>query len=306
MKKDSFNHLVPNFLIGLCQLSRQLRPESFRFHKELGYKLFAIEPSFKISKGARANPDAVLISESLRHTLVFEWTASSQLFPNKEEQIRKYALISRDDLVGSLGVPVKACDTFDIVLVVTEEASADFKKMLDQQRLTFPVLVFSKMGSEYRLKKAYNKFAESKTDAFFRKGVTTTAPPRGFVPFPLSNVSPEDVKPHIVAGLVSLLYKDIDTFSIDQLCKAYVPCWKVISVQKKREIRKATLEVVKKLYELPGIGPFLERVKAQCPTFQFANPQRLRKRVRMLRNSLRKFTTEGLDEGGQLQLEFPD
>lgn len=99
--------------------------------------IFKFESSFKISAGARTNPDLVLISQTVMNTLLVEWTQILVIDEHKKDQIGRYSRISAADLTDILAIPPSAVNTFNAILIVQPTALESFKAFLGDRGWRF-------------------------------------------------------------------------------------------------------------------------------------------------------------------------
>ncbi len=156
---NSFSHLLSNLFIGLCKGHRSLRPYSLQFRDTLRYDIFRFEASFRLSAGARANPDLVMVSGSLGNTLVLEWSGSG-LTDHKKSQLERYAAISTDDLSSVLAVPVEATHSHDIVLILKGPVIQSFRDYLEEKGWPFPIVEFEIHDPGCSLQKVEHRFED--------------------------------------------------------------------------------------------------------------------------------------------------
>ena len=301
MERSSFNLLVPNLFVGLTKGARGLGEPGRRF-KQLGYRIFRLEPTFLLTKGGRCNPDLVLCSEKMGHTLILEWTNAASVYEDKKEQFRKYSRITRTDVVNGLVVPRKEAGSFDIVVVVPREAVSPFSKFLSDDRLPFVLLEFTGAERQYTLHKVSGTLQTEDTERFFSKPLSLNRIPLRYVPFPLENMSASELVTHVVTHILSLMTKGVTEFTVDEFCSGYVAVWAVLDPKKRGEISRATKKLIDALARKPIGVELLRRQQSDSPTWQLLRSSTRQTQPRSLRDRLDEFIAEV--RGGAFQLEL--
>ncbi len=301
---SSFSYLLPNLFIGLCKGHRALRPHSVRFRDTLRYSIFRFEASFRLSAGARANPDLVMISNDLGSTLMLEWSESG-LTNHKKGQLERYAAISAGDLSSVLAVPVAASRSHDVVLILKEPVVQAFKDHLDEKGWAFPVLVFDSHNPGYSLQKVEHDFSVTATNTFFDKKLAFDRIPLGYLPFSLDDISHATLVTSVVGHLMAMIVRDKATINLQEFCAGYVPAWDYIDPGKQREIARNTRELLSELTRNKTGRTFIKRERNDPPTWLLYQNAEVRKKLRSYRGFLDRFIARKRGEEDQLQL-FPD
>lgn len=269
MEKESFSLLLPNLFIGLCKGSKILGRYSQTFGRELGFSIFQFEPSFKISEG-RVNPDAILTSGKTGNTLILEWTEECTISERKKNQLSRYDKVLSSDLIQTLAIPVNFVDSFDTLVITSKKGLDSFQEFCIKKDYRFPLLFFTKSDNNYKLELRSNSISEHSTHEFFQSKIETERIPTKYLPFSLEDITLASLSTFVGQHLVSLLVKEKDHFNITEFCEGFVPTWEYLDIQKQRDIKNKTKEILGAFIRNPRITqPFLEKIANNPPTWQF-------------------------------------
>jgi hypothetical protein len=302
MAKSSFSLLVPNLFVGLTKGARGLG-EHGRGFKQLGYRVFRLEPRFLLSKGNTCNPDLVLSSGKMSHTLILEWTNAASIHEAKREQFRRYSKISSGDLVNGLAVPRKEAGSFDVIVVVSREAVGSFRKFLTTDKLPFVLLEFTEAEQQFSLRKISGTFKDKETERFFSRSLSLARIPLRYVPFPLDNTQLSELVTHIVTHILSLVTRGVAEFGIDEFCSGFVSVWTVVDQRKRGEVSRATKDLIDRLARKPVGRGLLLRQRSDPPRWQLLQSSIGQTQLRSLHSRLDEFIREV--KGGSYQLDLP-
>ncbi len=302
MAKSSFSLLVPNLFVGLTKGARGLS-EHGRGFKQLGYRIFRLEPRFLLSKEDTCNPDLVLSSERMGHTLILEWTDAASIHEGKREQFHRYSKVSSADLVNGLAVPRKEAGSFDVTVVVSREAVGSFKTFLAADKLPFVLLEFTEAEQQFSLRKITGTFKQRATERFFSRPLSLSRIPLRYVPFPLDNTLPSELVTHVVAHILSLVTRGVTEFTIDAFCAGFVSVWTVVDQRKRGEISRAAKDLIDRLARRPVGRGLLLRQRSDPPKWQLLQSSIKQTQLRSLHSRLDEFIRE--IKGGSYQLDLP-
>jgi hypothetical protein len=291
MENNLFSLLLTNLFVGLCKSSRRLRPYSDEFSKSLGYQIFKFEPSFALlsANGERCNPDLILMSKIVSNTLITEWTQASNLGEGKKKQIATYAKIQVSDIVNMAGVPSAVAQNFSVVFVVKPNVLSEISDHLSKNSWRMPILSLSQDNNEYTLAKVGNGSLETRTDAFFTKGVKFKQIPEGYLKFSLDAINESNITDSITRHLVSLIVKGVGEITTEQFCVGFVKIWGYLSQEKQREIVKRTGEILKEMTRNEKTRPLLLRIKDNPSTWQVIDKKTFFERMRSYQTALDEF-----------------
>ena len=305
MENKSFSLLLPNLFIGLCKGSRSLRPYSSEFCNKLGYKIFQFEASFPITSGRISAPDLIITSEKTNNTLIIEWTEAMSISDYKPDQLQRYSIINRRDLIEVLAIPPDSVNTFNTCVIVLPDALEIFEKHFDAEGYKFPLLQFERSTDLSELNKVHNEFEEPLTDKYFTKGIQLNRIPISYLPFSLDCIKKSELVWFIVKHLISILVRKKTSFNVEEFCSEYVSVWSVISDDKKKEIRRRTKEVLNALIRKPIGKQLLKRLPGQPPRWEILEID-VRKNMRSIKKALDLFIEEVKGMSSQADLPFPE
>lgn len=127
----------------------------------LGYVPEAVEITFNNSQDRPVEPDLIIASSQLHHTVCFEWKSGAN---TDADQLRRYSQVVPNDLISKALVNSAKCATHDIAIIGQDEHRERLPIGVRQSGYLFPVIVTIPAGMEIIL----NAFTSSLTDAVFR------------------------------------------------------------------------------------------------------------------------------------------
>jgi hypothetical protein len=299
----SFDLLIPNLFVGLTKGARGLGDHGRRF-RQLGYRIFRLEPTFLLDKGGKCNPDLVLSSSKISSTLILEWTNATSVHEDKREQFRRYAKVTSRDVVEELAVPRMEGGIFDIAVVVSTDAVDSFKRFLTDNGLPLVLLEFARKDEKFRLRRVSGRFKEAETGRFFSKTLVLDRIPLRYVPFSLANILPGELVTHIVSHMLSLMTRGSTQFTIDEFCSGFVYVWDTIAREKRAEISRATKRILGALAQHSAGRELLLRQQnpPNSPRWELLLSRASGTQIRGLRNRLSEFIAEVKGHAFQLEL----
>jgi len=246
--------LLINQVIGLCKTIPNY-PSTLR---ELGYNVEWIEPNLINSDGELSNPDIILTSKKLHHSLIVECKGGCGAIDIK--QLTKYSKINTDSIKDHVDVPDPRRLTFDICFSVTPKSKGNIVKLMKDSSLIYPTLIFSEKiekVNKFNKKEVENKFS-SKIDG-------AEKPPTQFYPFGDEDDS-SLIAVNILPILLSLSLKRRNDESIeittDELLEGAHPLWKDFSDSKKKKLRGKVENILRQLRQ-SDLNEFLSKVKGK-------------------------------------------
>lgn len=215
----SFNLCMLNLIIAMCRGSTGV-PDLLQ---RLGYTDHYIELKFANSENRSVKPEIIIFSEQQVHTIMWEWKSGGNLC---EDQLKRYAAVTGDDLRQRASVPVGACDRSDVALVIPECKTRDCRRVLQEWNLPFPLIA----KDQEELSLVANEFAVERLSRELQGGlrVDSETPPLGFVPLELD--SPEWVWSELVGQqLLDYMHKREPRITVLQMAQDIIPAWGVIA-----------------------------------------------------------------------------
>ena len=311
MNNHSFSLLLQNLLIGLSKGSRILRPYSTEFHSRLGYNLFQIEASFRMTHGGRSAPDLLFKSELVGNTFLVEMTQEHSISDHKKDQLQRYSKLTKEDLTVTLAVPPQAVNSFNTCIIVCMEALSSYQNHIISSNYNFPLITFNIISEpirEYELKLEYNSFNQPNTQEFFHKGIKLRRIPMHFIEFPIDDPNLSALVSYIVRHILTLVLKSIETITVEEFCADYIKVWPFIGDAKKKNLIKKTREVLNYLHRTEIGRLLISRVThAKIPTWDIiADANEVRRNIKSIRKRLQDFINKIQGLPNQEELEFPD
>ncbi len=143
----NFNLTMLNLWIGMCRgvpgLPREL--------KNLGYSDKWIEYKFSNQDLETVHPELIISSDKLGHTLLLEFKSGQN---TDNDQLRRYARITKNDLIRNAYLPATASEKHDIGILGKDEYKDRLCIGIKEGGYSFPLLLTSQEG----ITLAYNNF----------------------------------------------------------------------------------------------------------------------------------------------------
>ena len=242
MGSSSLSLTLLNLFIGLCKGSRQLRPYSASFRK-LGFEVHSIELRFALEAGGMSHPDMILCSEAVRSTILLEWTENKEP-SNKEEQLQRYASITKTDITVTAGVPVDASDTHDISVAVPHTHVSAFSSFLQGRGHPFPLLGCDYKDGVVLIKHGY-PFSNARVNDFFEEGVELKRLPTGYIPFSPDEFSEVDLAQPIAGEVFARFIGQSGEFTTSEFCSTcFSDIWPVLGSEARSRLETRTRRVL--------------------------------------------------------------
>jgi hypothetical protein len=127
----------------------------------LGYIPEAVEVTFTNSEDRSVEPDLIITSHQLHHTVCFEWKSGRN---TDADQLQRYSLVVPDDLIAKALVNSSKCTTHDVAIIGQGKHSETLRIGVTKGGYAFPVIITTPTGMETVL----NAFTSAPTDAIFR------------------------------------------------------------------------------------------------------------------------------------------
>ncbi len=256
MKGISEHTLLMNQIIGLCTNTYGW-PSTL---KDLGYFVDWVEPTFLNSEGKKVNPDLLLSSNKLLHSLVVECKGGTSL---DDDQLDRLIKVTVDSIRNMVNIYTAKGLRHDLTFV-TDSNSKDaiISKIYDKS--PYPVLFFSKENLSKR-----GTFELKELEEVFKNPVELEGvPPTGFIPFN-TNDDISVIAPYVFQYLLEMALKnpmeDSLEIDIDKLLNNIFPFWKNTEESKKKEFRGKINNILFE-YKSENLMNYLDRIKGK-PTW---------------------------------------
>jgi len=256
----SFSRLMANLFFGPMGGHRSLAPASVKI-RELGYRLFRIEPSFATDDGA-VNPDAMACSDMRQHTLIAEWTGKWYPYKTKPEQIRRYLRVEKKDLLAA-GLRSEAASTSSTWVVVRRRAATKYDVLLDSVGSCPDKLMLCTFEPKRpcRLRHRRGNLADEELCALMKAGMTFEHIPLGYARVATDHLTVPTLAEAVSQEVVSLAVNRQDRFTVKELCAALFHIWGQLGQARQSQISKAVNKTVKKLASDEYCGRWLRQAK---------------------------------------------
>ena len=289
MGSSSLSLILLNLFVGLCKGSRHLRPYSASFRR-LGFEVHGIEFRFRLEAGGVSHPDMILCSETVRSTILLEWTESREP-ANKEEQLRRYASITKTDVTVTAGVPVDASDTYDVSVAVPRAHALAFASFLEEKGHEFPLLACD-YRSGVALARHGHPFSNAHVDEFFREGVELDRLPMGYIPFAPDEFSETDLAQPVAGEAFARFIGQSSDFTAPEFCSTcFSDIWPVLGNEARSRLETMTRRVLMTLTRFPvGNARLVARVRKSPSVWKVADVTRYKpQQVQSMRRGLKSF-----------------
>jgi len=254
---------MTSLFLGLCKAADSLKPYSSEFANGLGYRVFAIEPSFPlIGSGRVCNPDLIVGSSTLGHTLLLEWTSAASPNEKKKDQLLRYAQVSTDDLVEMAHIPRPSSDSCDTLVAVLEPAAQAFATLLHSLALDH-TLVKVDCDTGFKLAHHFGTVCSEATQGFFKRGIELEFVPVGYASFSLP-ITSKSVEKLVAVQLTSLIAQDRRTILHESLCRGAIPEFNLMGQAFQRQVTERIAEVLSRVErDTQGVIVSRSNVKGQ-------------------------------------------
>ena len=218
------NHtLLMNFLIGFSNKHFKEYSKSF---SDLGFSLEYIEAKYKNSEDNSVNPDIVLSSNKLIHTILFDCKSNTV----EEEQLVRYSKLTKENIVDKTSVYDSKQLTYNICFC-TNTANDSVIEDINNIK-AWPILRISKDWDEI---KKENDFSKIQLNKFFDKPIKLDClPPTSFFPF-----SDSDTNGYIAGVIFQHIFAESErskkiNLDPDKIAQEVNPFWKNINRKKQK------------------------------------------------------------------------
>lgn len=252
-QSSNFNLRMLNLWLGLCRAEAGL-PSDIR---ELGYKDKWIEIKFSNSKGETVQPELILSSNLIGHTMLLEWKYGNNF---DSDQIQRYSNINSDDLIGKALLSPAECQLHDICLVGRSEHFQRLQIGVNSNQCNFPLLLVSDDGIELKL----NSFCLQQINQVFQPKlvIQNAFIPTQLIPFDIESEDWE-IAERIIPVIITYISKGIPSFSLDQLAADVMPVWDtILSPNYKKPLKTRIRQIVNSACDFEFIA-YLKRDKRE-------------------------------------------
>ena len=139
LKPSSFSRTMLNLWIGMCRGVAGLPRDLF----DLGYVDRWIDFRFRIATGEIVHPDLIVASGPQRNSLLLEFKSGANV---DEEQLRRDALVTPDDLVRAVYIERDAAETHDLVVLALADQIERITIGVDRSGVSLALLCQSADG----------------------------------------------------------------------------------------------------------------------------------------------------------------
>lgn len=247
-----FNLTMLNLWIGLCKGVHGL-PSSIR---KLDYREHSIEYRFRNQDGEVCNPELIVFSRPLGHSLLLEWKSGAN---TEADQLRRYSRVTSKNLAELAFIPKAATTSFDVAIVGRAEHTDRLRMGIDKSGHPFPLLAADDAG----IRLAHNRFSCHKLNDVFLPGLALDlrGAPMSFVP--ISDTSaPWEVAEVVLPRILERMLQRDALVKSSTLCTSICPIWDVLHRDVQNAIKRRVCEVLQQA-AMAEFQPFLTWRKTQ-------------------------------------------
>lgn len=255
MENVSDHTLQMNAWIALCQIDKTF-PNTLR---RLGYTVDIIDPRF-VHDGEQVNPDLILTSRGLNHSIVINCKSMTL----KEHQNERYEAIHESPrFLLSRGIvsSAEASSNYD-----AEFAYSSFEDLSSNPLLPdndFAVVHFDEDAKQYIIRTLDDYgFNLDELQDQFPINAGTRRIPTDYFPFDVGT-DEDDYRQFTISILQSTVHVALeqDEFDADELLKDAHPLWVDLDVEMKKELRAHTQTIIAE-YQRKGLDEHIQKVQA--------------------------------------------
>jgi hypothetical protein len=231
----NFNLSMLNLWIGMCRGVSGL-PGSL---KALGYSDRYIEHRFQNDKREPVQPDLIISSEKINHTLLLEFKSGAN---TDEDQLKRYSNITKQNLVDQAYISRSAAVNHDVAIVGLDEFRERLKIGIDNVGYPFPLLVKNKEG----LALDYNEFSVILLNSIFAPvlEIDWDKISTRFVPLDKES-EPWEIAEVVIPKIMQFMTERRPRISLEELCQAVCETWGIMSSPGREDFQKKVREVLK-------------------------------------------------------------
>lgn len=130
---SNFSLTMANLYVGLCRGVSGLPMCLY----DLGYIDHWLENEFSIGPNKKVEPDMVLVSDKIGHTLLLEWKSGAN---TEDDQLERYSQVTKESLRNNAQVSADAAERHDVSIVGLREHENRLVMGVTDGAYTFPVL----------------------------------------------------------------------------------------------------------------------------------------------------------------------
>lgn len=253
------NYEFINAFAGLCEDLKNWPNDLYK----MGYRIVAVEPSFKNSTRGIVNPELVIASDDKNHSILIE-SKSGTLDGNQHDRYRD---VSAEDLAqgGNLPISKKETHIFDISYLCDDSNETSVKKALAEKQSSFPLVNMNHKFEEATwIKKKSGDFNETDVDKLFTKGIKIphNYPPVSLIPI----LSDPDFPDYLVAKMllpqvVKFMVEGRRIFEVPTLLSEAIPyhLWDCFDKKEKDKIINKVTRILS-MVSRDALKPYIRRV----------------------------------------------
>ena len=257
----NFSLIMANLWIGLSRGAGGL-PKDIRL---LGYTDSGVEFRFNNSKREVVEPDLILVSTQLNHTLLLEWKSGANVDNN---QLQRYSHITKEDLEQRAFIEPPASNNHDIALVGVCNFSDRLRQGVEIAQVSFPILV----TDDRCIVLCHNSFGNPKLNDLFGKGleVNLANVPTQFIPFNEKSDTWE-VAESVIPLMLEHMHQRRPILTVDAICKDVCNIWDQMGRDSKVRFRSKVEDVLNKAARGPFHKYLRKRRSHNPPHFEIVN-----------------------------------
>lgn len=233
---SAFNLTLLNLFIGLCRGVYGL-PSDF---KNNGYIDKWVEFKFSNSENQIVQPEIILSSDKIEHSLLFEWKSGYNIDP---DQLQRYSKITAQDLQQRAFLSRRSSSRHDVVIIGKEENIERIILGVRKSGCDFPVLSVSDRGLSLK----DNHFNCTELTRIFNPDfiINMDVIPTSFIPFDRDSelwIVAEKAMPKILEYMSERKPRIL----LDEFAKDIVPAWVIMDNNFKKDLKNKIYNILDK------------------------------------------------------------
>jgi hypothetical protein len=197
-----------------------------------------MEHRFNTAQQEEVCPDLIIASAMQGHAVVFEWKSGNNI---DEQQMRRYATITSDDLTGKARLQVAEARLHDVALVGKVRSRERLRNGIDKAGTDNPLILIDSDGVVIDM----GKLSADLLDAALRPrlDVDMSACPSGYVQYGLESDVCE-IAEAVVPKIVAAIARKETAITIQDICSQSHGSWGLLGSVGRRALRTRVEQVL--------------------------------------------------------------
>lgn len=219
--------------------------------RNLGYNVDSIEPNFRNKDNEKVNPDLLLTSRKVHHSMIVECKGGNQLHSHDEEQKKGYDKVEKTDFINITSTTEPDKLNFDITFAMGNKISDNINTFtfMDNRH---PIILHK--DSKMILSNNHGRFKITDLNNLFSAGISLDNKiPTNYYPFGYDDPI-EYIAIKVLRSIAYLAGKKKSEVTLDDIMKTSHPLWDRFDDSYKAKVK----EKVKKIMDSKSFNKIKE------------------------------------------------